>query len=177
MTDDDLAAFSKELLTIAAVFYERRDGLAPEAVMIYWAALRAYPIDDVLAAIQKHVSTPVACRFFPKPGDLIAQMCGTRTMQALKAWTTVESAIRKFGRYYSVIFESALTHLVIEDMGGWTRLCDVEGERELEFKRQEFLRRFEAVDPERSFPSLLLGLIDQCAARDGRTRQDAGTDR
>lgn len=170
MTDDDLEAFSKELLTIAEGFYEKSDKkqLPPEAVMIFFEALREHSLDDVLRALRLHVKTPQRCKFWPKPGDIEELISGSRATASLEAWTKVEAAVRRHGRYRSVVFDDALIHLVVEDMGGWPRLCEVASEKDMEFQRQEFCRRYEGARLVREFPAVLIGILDGDALRERR---------
>lgn len=167
MTDDDLEAFSKELLTIGEAFYEKWDKrqIAPEAVMIFFEALREHSLQDVLRALRLHVKTPIRCKFWPKPGDIEELISGSRAIASLEAWTKVEAAIRRHGRYRSVVFDDALVHVVVDDMGGWSRLCEVPTEKDMEFQRQEFCRRYEGARSVRDFPAVLLGLLDGEALR------------
>lgn len=145
MRDEDLETFSKELLTIGEVFYEKKDKnqLAPEVVMLWFDALREHALQDVLRALRTHVKTPVRCKFWPKPGDIEELICGSRATAALEAWTKVDGAVRQQGRYRSVVFDDPMIHAVLAAMGGWQAICDVATERDMQFQRQEFCRRYE----------------------------------
>lgn len=170
MTDDDLETFSRELLTIGEGFYEKVDKkqLAAEAVLIFFEALREHSLDDVLRALRLHVKTPQRCKFWPKPGDIEELISGSRAIASLEAWTKVETAVRRHGRYRSVVFDDALVHVILEDMGGWPRLCEVASEKDMEFQRQEFCRRYEGARSVRQFPAVLIGLLDADAMRASR---------
>jgi hypothetical protein len=165
--EEDLEAFSKELLTIGEAFYEKRDKsqIAPEVVMIYFDALREHSLHDVLRALRAHVKTPTRCKFWPKPGDIEELISGSRATASLEAWTKVEAAVRRQGRYRSVVFDDALIHAVLDDMGGWSCVCEVATEKDMQFQRQEFCRRYEGMRSTRGFPAVLLGVLDAEALR------------
>ncbi len=167
MKDADLKRFSLELITIAEAFYDKK--LAPEAVMIYFDALREYEIEAVVAALREHVKTPGRCNFYPKPGNIEEIIVGTKATAALRAWTKVERAIRAHGGYRSVVFDDPLVHLVLDEMGGWVRLCEVGSDKDLEFQRNLFCKRYEATNRAESYPAVLRGVLDTEAIKHGRT--------
>jgi hypothetical protein len=141
--EGDLQTFSQELVTVGVAFYERTIG--PEVVVAYWEALKGYRVDQLVAALRKHVCSTGRCRFFPKPGDLIELIDGSSVAAAAQMWQQVDEKIRSSGRYVSVCFEDPVTAQVIEEMGGWTSVCSSETERDHDFKRQEFVKRYEQV--------------------------------
>jgi hypothetical protein len=60
------------------------------------------------------------------------------------------------------MFDDALIHRVISDMGGWVELCKVD-DREYPFKQKEFLTRYQAYllrDEVGEYPRLLQGIAD-----------------
>jgi hypothetical protein len=164
--DADLKCFSLELITIAEAFYDKK--LAPEAVMIYFDALREYELGAVIAALREHVKTPGRCNFYPKPGNIEELIVGTKATAALRAWTKVERAIRTQGAYRSVVFDDAAVHLVIDEMGGWVRLCETGSEKDLEFQRNVFCKRYEATNKLDAYPAVMRGVLDSEALKHGR---------
>ncbi len=167
MRDTDLQRFSLELLTITEAFYERRK-LAPEAVLIYFDALREYDLEAVIAALRRHVKTPGRCDFFPKPGNIEELIVGTKATAALRAWTKVERAIRSHGGYRSVVFDDPVVHAVLDEMGGWVRLCEVGSEKDLEFQRNVFCKRYETTSRAEAYPAVMRGVLDIEAIKYGR---------
>lgn len=140
----DLKRFSQELVTVGVAFYERAT-VAPEVVVAYWEALKDYSIEEVIAALRAHVRAPGRCKFFPKPGELIELMDGSAAAAAARMWRHVDQQIRSAGRYVSVEFDDPATAQVIEEMGGWVAVCSSESERDHDFKRLEFVKRYEQV--------------------------------
>lgn len=77
----------------------------------------------------------------PKPGELIAALEGNALQQAQQAWTKVMHAIRRIGGDKTLVFDDALIHAVIDDMGGWVRLCEMQVKDE-PYKQREFEGRY-----------------------------------
>lgn len=165
MKDEDLKRFSMELITIADAFYDKK--LAPEAVMIYFEALREYEIEAVIAALREHVKTPNRCNFYPKPGAIEELIVGTKATASMRAWTKVERAIRAHGAYRSVVFDDPLIHVVLDEMGGWIRLCEVGSEKDLEFQRNLFCKRYEVTGKAEGYPAVMRGVLDREAIKCG----------
>ena len=166
MKDADLKGFSLELITIAEAFYDKK--LAPEAVMIYFEALREYELSAVIAALREHVKPPGRCNFYPKPGSIEELIVGTKATAALRAWTKVERTIRTQGAYRSVVFDDPIVHLVLDEMGGWIRLCETGSEKDLEFQRNVFCKRYEATNRLEAYPAVMRGVLDSEALKSGR---------
>lgn len=164
--ESDLERFSQELVTVGVAFYEKTVGSA--VVVAYWEALKDYPLDQVVAALGQHVRTPGRCKFFPRPGDLIELIDGTAGAVAAQMWRLVDEQIRSAGRYVSVEFEDPVTAQVIEEMGGWTAVCSAETERDHDFRRLEFLKRYEQTRGMGSaVPIRSAGLLARSGARLG----------
>lgn len=167
MREEELARFSLELITVADGFYDKKN-LAGEVVLIYFNALRDYDLDAVIQALGEHVRTPGRCNFFPKPGSLIELIEGTKATAAMRAWSKVDKAIRSYGRNRSVVFDDAVIHAIVDEMGGWIKLCETGSERDLEFLKNNFCKRYEASRPTTDYPAVLLGALDWDSIKFGR---------
>ena len=78
------------------------------------------------------------------------------------AWSAVERGIRSVGPYRSVVFDDAITHAVINDMGGWINLCAVDDD-ELPFKANEFQNRYRGYRTKgrlENYPGHLVGIAE-----------------
>lgn len=135
---------------------------------IYWQALARFEFDAVNRAFNSHVNNPDKGQFMPKPADVVEFLEGTKQTQSLQAWTKVLTAIKNIGAYPSLVFDDAIIHAAIEEMGGWIELCRVSTEQ-LQFRAQEFSKRYAAhvMQPPISYPKKIIGLIEQ-------TNQGAG---
>lgn len=157
--------FTKLLMGMAGMY---SFDLSEAVLKLYWKILQTYPWPDVAKALRLHAEDPDTGQFMPKPADIIRIIKGNSQSQCLQAWTKVERAIRTIGPYYSVVFDDALIHAVIDEMGGWVKLCKVT-EKELNFITREFQTRYTSYKyktPDH-YPSKLLGLTDHYNLRQG----------
>lgn len=138
MQDNDRAQFGAMLAAVSQVY--GRD-LSPGVTAIYWQALRGYELAAVRRAFDRHVKNPDSGQFWPKPADLIRMLDGSTQDAAAVAWAKVVGAIRRVGGYVDVAFDDALIHRIVEEMGGWAKLCDTP-EAELPFRMQDFVRLY-----------------------------------
>ncbi len=138
MNTNDFQQF-RELIDGVYDFYNRRPNDFHRDV--WWQAMQAYDYAAVADAMNRHLMNPDTGQFLPKPADIVKMIRGTTTDSALVAWAKVEESIRKVGPYDSVAFDDPLINRVIQDMGGWIKLCEVSGD-ELPFKRNEFANRY-----------------------------------
>lgn len=114
-----------------------------ELFALYYGALKAYDLSDLSRAANQHALDPDAGQFMPKPADFVRHIEGSKQTRSMRAWTTVDRAIRAVGQYVSVTFDDPIIHRVIEDMGGWVDLCQTPTEKDLEFRRHEFDKRYQ----------------------------------
>lgn len=110
---------------------------------LYWSALERFNFDDIRRAITYHVNNPDVGQFMPKPADIIRYLEGDSHTLALQAWSKVESAIQKIGSYASIVFDDAIIHVVIIEMGGWSKLCGTSSS-EMPFRANEFMKRYQS---------------------------------
>ncbi len=108
---------------------------------IYWETLKSFELEDLRRAFSAHVCNPDCGQYFPKPADIVKFIEGGGETKALQAWTKVENAIHWVGSYESLAFDDPIIHSVIEDMGGWVKLCALSLE-ELPFRALDFQKRY-----------------------------------
>ena len=113
----------------------------PFALGVWWEAFKHFDLLAVRGAMNRHAVNPDNGQFVPKPADIVKLIGGTSQDSALIAWSKAEKAIRSVGPYRSVVFDDALIHAVVSDMGGWSELTSV-SEKELPFKAKEFENRY-----------------------------------
>jgi len=110
-----------QLMAITRARYNKN---LPQAVIEdYWQALQRFDFAAVKHALQTHRDNPDGGQFLPTPADIIRLLEGSGEDRALIAWAKVDKAIPIIGSYTSVVFDDCLIHAVIEDMGGWIKLC------------------------------------------------------
>lgn len=150
--------FVKVLLGLADLYGR---GISDIVIRFYWQALEIYPWVDVAEAMKLHTEDPDAGQFMPKPADIIRIIKGNGQSQSLQAWTKVERAIRQVGPYRSVVFDDVIIHAVMEEMGGWLKLCNV-SHKELPFVAREFQTRYTAYKHQapNDYPAKLIGISE-----------------
>lgn len=158
-TEQNVQMFGDMMGKVAELY--RTQALSRAALMMYWNALERYSFQEVRQALNLHMQNPDNGQFFPKPADIIRQIGGDTVTQAAAAWSKVDYAIRTSGPWVSVIFDDAITHKVIEDMGGWIALCGVSAD-EYPFKANEFKVKYRGyiMRPPETYPRILTGKAD-----------------
>lgn len=111
---------------------------------IYWEGLRQYSYEAIEKACWSHTQLPdEAGRWMPRNSDIIKMIEGSTVDQAAQAWSKVDTAVRTRGIYDDLIFDDAIIHRVVADMGGWVALCSKSGD-EWPFVGKEFQTRYRA---------------------------------
>jgi hypothetical protein len=143
-----------------------------ELLLVWFDALRGYELEDISAALNRHIADPDAGRFLPKPADVIAHLGGGNGVRAMAAWSIVERAVRTIGQWTSVCFDDPIIHRCIDDMGGWAKLATTETVEDLKFRGIEFGKRYQGflvtggVDTD--YAPYLVGLAQAQNAHEGR---------
>jgi Domain of unknown function (DUF6475) len=135
---------------------------------VYWRILKDFELIEVRRAFKAHCRHPDEGRFFPKPADIVRWLEGSPDSRAMMAWSFVESCTERVGRYQSVVFDDPLIHAVIEDMGGWIKLCE-QPLSEMHFMASNFQKRYRAFlsYPPKRHPAYLVGLMERENATQG----------
>lgn len=165
MQTQDIQKFTMLMAGIGELYGKT---ISSHLIDIYWQVLRKYELDDVQNAFQGHVKNPDCGQFFPKPADIIRFIEGNGESKALLAWAKTEKAVIQVGRYQSVVFDDPLIHAVIEDMGGWVKLCAMKSDQ-LPFVANEFQKRYMGYvnkNPLR-YPKYLWGLTECDNSKNG----------
>ena len=121
--------------------------------------LSNHSFDDIKRAVMTHIQTSP---YAPKPSDINQLIGGDPDSRKLKSWTMVEETIRRVGGYESVVFPDDGIMAVIDEMGGWVKMCSVTNE-ELPFIRNEFIKRYAPYlnkSPD-EYPRRLSGIAEQ----------------
>lgn len=116
----DMPAFS-ELLTDAMAFY--RQDVSSFALSVWWSACERYSLEQFRKALTAHAMDAERGQFAPKPADIVRHLEGTATDRSMLAWGKVLDAMQSVGAYSDVVFDDPAIHAVIEDLGGWPKVC------------------------------------------------------
>lgn len=165
MQATDKQAFAGLLVTIGELYSKQ---ISPILSKLYWRMLERFEWKDIVDALQAHVQDPDYGQFMPKPADIIRAINGNGQTQSLQAWTKLEQAIRHIGPYDSVVFDDAIIHQVISEMGGWIKLC-ITNSKELPFVAKEFQVRYSFYrhKPPLNYPRHLPGISEHQNANQG----------
>jgi len=165
MQELELSTFTRGFMGMSELYGKPLSSLLVE---IYWQTLRDFEWEDVQRAFKAHARNPDCGQYFPKPADVVRFIEGSGETKALEAWSKVEDAIYHVGSYQSLAFDDAIIHAVLEDMGGWVKLCMVSLE-ELPFRSHEFQKRYRGfVDkPLKRYPQYLWGIAECENAKNG----------
>lgn len=128
-----------ELMNGLGEYYGR--ALSEALLDIYWESLKNHELDDVARALQLHINDPDTGQYFPRMADITRHLGGGNADRALVAWSKVDKAVRTIGPYRSVVFDDAMIHAVIQDMGGWVGFSDCKL-IEWPHKQNEFVKRY-----------------------------------
>lgn len=146
------------LMSALADYYARN--LSDAVIGMYWQGLERYDIEAVREALNRHMQNPDSGQFMPKIADISRMLAGTTQDAALVAWAKVDQAVRRVGGYADVVFDDALIHRVLHDMGGWMAL-GTKTEDEWPFVAKEFENRYRGfrMRSERpDYPTVLIGI-------------------
>jgi hypothetical protein len=113
-------------LLIAGVMAYHRQPCSDALIHMYWRGCQQWELAQVGKAIDQLTRDAEAGKFPPKIGDITRMLEGTHTDRSQIAWGKALGAMQSVGAYTDVIFDDAAIHAVVEDMGGWPKLCRTE---------------------------------------------------
>ena len=161
--------------TLAVIYAAKTKSISPALVELFFVTLEEYDIEAVCRAMFAHMRNPDTGMHVPQPADIVKMISGSTSDRAMDAWALVERAIRQVGPVASVAFQDGVIHRVIEDMGGWVRLCDTATEEDLRFRGIEFQKRcrgFWLGDKlGQDYPAYLIGSAEAFNRATGRAHQ------
>lgn len=166
MIEKDRKSFFALIANVSA-FY--RQDFSEFAGRVWWEAMKPFDFAAVGDALNRHCVNPDVGQFMPKPADVVRMLEGSTQDAALVAWAKVDRAMRAVGPYKSVVFDDALVHRVLTEMGSWIALSSKE-EKEWPFLRNEFVNRYRGYRgrsqvPE--YPPVLVGIIEANNSKGG----------
>lgn len=117
---EDLTRF-RTLVTDALAYYGK--DCTPFVLNVWWVGCSRFDYEQVVKALQKHAMDAQRGQFAPKVADIVRLLDGTHTDRAAMAWSKVHTAMSDVGAYTDVVFDDPAIHAVVEDMGGWAKVC------------------------------------------------------
>lgn len=156
MKPQEFAQFS-QLITDVLAFY--RQDVSAFALQVWWQTCANFELEQVTKALTAHAMDAERGQFAPKPADLTRQLSGTATDRAMLAWGKVHDAMGRVGAYQDVVFDDAVIHAVVEDLGGWVKLCrtELKDMGYLQHRFAESYRAYAGKPDGMTYPSKLIG--------------------
>lgn len=111
----------RSLLTDVMAYYGK--DASPFVLDLWWNAMQGFDLEQVSKALQTHATDAERGQFAPKVADIARVLAGTATDRAALAWGKVHEAMGSVGAYTDVVFDDPAIHAVVEDLGGWPKLC------------------------------------------------------
>ena len=124
-----------QLVTDVLAYY--RQDASRFVLDLWWNACKTFDFEQIQKAMQRHATDPEHGQFAPKVADIVRILSGTATDRAALAWGKCLEAMSSVGAYTDVVFDDPAIHAVVEDLGGWPKLCRTEM-KELGYVRHRF---------------------------------------
>jgi hypothetical protein len=137
------------LVTDVLAYY--RQPVSEFTLSVWWQAVQPYSLEQVRKAMTAHATNPDGGQFAPKVADLVRILDGTHTDRAMLAWGKVHEAMSAVGAYQDVVFDDPAIHAVVEDLGGWPKVCRTEL-KELGYLQKRFCDGHKAYTGRGTFP-------------------------
>jgi hypothetical protein len=149
-----------------------RQDMTTFAATVWWEAMQPFSFEQVSKGFSAHAADPKHGTFLPKPADLVRILQGTHEDRSLMAWGKALEAMQRVGAYTSVVFDDPAIHAVVQDLGGWPKLCRSE-HAELQFVQKRFCDAHAAYTRRGSFefPRQLSGVCEIENSAAGRRTQ------
>lgn len=153
-SETELEEFIRFLTALAANFGREAD---EPTCMAYEIGLADLPLADCKAAMLRAMRE---CKFMPPAAEL-RELAGVQKPRerAVLAWEALDNAVADVGYYRSVDFDDPFINATVRNLGGWERVCEMEGEEFPKWFRKEFERVYAAlcatgIGPEQAAPLL-----------------------
>lgn len=138
MTEGDMAGFRDMMLGMSEIY---RQEITKFGAQMWFDDLRKYTLDQIREAFSAHRRDRKNGQFMPKPSDIIRHIEGAPDELSTQAWSKLIGAIKSVGSYSSVCFDDPVIHACVSEMGGWSKVCELEI-NEIPFKQKEFERLY-----------------------------------
>jgi hypothetical protein len=144
------------LLTDVLGYY--RQPVSEFTLEVWCNACQPFTLEQIRYALTSHATDPERGQFAPKVADMVRILAGTHTERALLAWGKAMEAMSGVGAYTDVCFDDPAIHAVVQDLGGWPKLCRTSAD-ELSYLQHRFCEAHKAYTGRKTFayPRSLMG--------------------
>lgn len=127
--------FAATISALAATFGREMD---EATIQCYWLALDDLQQADINRAVKAAMKT---CKFMPS-GRELRELAGVMSPEsrAVVAWEQFERAVALHGYYDSINFDDAVINATVRNLGGWEKVCCLEGDEFSKWLRKDFER-------------------------------------
>ena len=154
------------LMTSLSDYYGKE--ISDGVIDVYWNSLKVYEFADIRKAAWAHVQNPdTSGSFLPKVSEFVKMMQGSTGDQSAIAWSKAEEAVRRAGPYQDVVFDDAIIHRVLADMGGWIWLCS-QDDKAWPFIGNDFKTRYKGYRMRGEVPDYAPVMIGQANAHNSK---------
>ena len=112
------------MVTDALAYYGKP--VSAFTLQVWVQACQPFSIEQVSKALTAHATDPERGQYAPKVADIVRILSGTATDRSALAWGKCLEAMSSVGAYTDVVFDDPAIHAVVEDLGGWPKLCRTE---------------------------------------------------
>lgn len=123
------------LITEALAYY--RVNVSEFTLSVWMQGCQPFTLEQVQKAMTAHATDAERGPFAPKVADIVRILSGTHTDRSMLAWGKAHEAMSAVGAYTDVVFDDPAIHAVIEDLGGWPKVCRTEL-KDLSFLQHRF---------------------------------------
>ena len=125
----------------------------------YWMVLCDMSDEEFVGSI-KAILSGRKFASFPKPAEILDFAKPDLESIATIAWSDVERAIYKAGKYESVSFEDRVVNSVIDALGGWVFVCS-QDISEMKWLKKEFVKLYSIHSKREDHPTHLIGIAER----------------
>ncbi|MGV1045540.1 DUF6475 domain-containing protein [Limnohabitans sp.] len=136
-TTDDLSDFLADALS-----YWRVD-LSWFSLSVWQQACEPFTLEQVRKAFTAHATDPQRGMFPPKVADIVRALQGTHGDRSLIAWGKTLEAMSRVGAWRDVVFDDPVIHAVVQDLGGWVKLCRMPS-KDIGYVQHRFCQTYQA---------------------------------
>lgn len=112
----------KFTMAIGALFLAFHIQGSRELFEVWWQALKDIPIEDIQQSVLKVIQTE-ADSYKPVPGRIRKEVFGGSEPRAMAAWDKLNRAIANVGSYRDPQFTDPKIPAIVNQHGGWARIC------------------------------------------------------
>lgn len=135
MKKNDVRAFAQVMTALNEVFGDPAKSVTDLKNELYFSALQDLTIEQLNKAVNV-LCNRKTIKTFPLPAEIRDAAIGNLNDMAEAAFEVMWDTVKRVGSYYSVEFQDGVIAQVVALMGGWEKVCKLEGE--MKWIRKEF---------------------------------------